>query len=114
MNSFARFAGLFVLLAACTSTGQTTAPSAPIVAQSSSVNPPEPTTTLPGLDGFCELARQAVDGAVALALRDQADRLTEFPGLSGRQRSMMRPLSPTPCPKSMVVPATTTPFSSSL
>ena len=90
MNSFARFAGLFVLLAACTSTGQTTAPSAPIVAQSSSVNALEPTSTIRAPDGFCELARQAVDGAVALAVRDQSDRLTEFPGLSDRQRSMMR------------------------
>lgn len=90
MNSFARFAGLVVLFGACTSTGQSTAPSTPSVAQSTSVGALEPTSTLPVPDGFCELARQAVDGAVALAVRDQADRLTEFPGLSDRQRSMMR------------------------
>ena len=90
MNSFARFAGLVVLLVACTSTGQTTAPSTPIVTQSNSVAALEPTSAIPAPDGFCALARQAVDGAVALAVRDQADRLTEFPGLADRQRSLIR------------------------
>lgn len=60
MNSFARFAGLVVLLGACTSTGQTTAPSTPIVAQSSSVGA-LPLSSPRGTDGSPVRARVPED-----------------------------------------------------
>ena len=95
MSTFCRVGGVVVvlLLAGCTPAKQTTKPPASILAATSSdvitgVTTTSTTSSAPA--AFCALARDAADGRVALTVAEQAARLTEFPGLSDRQRALIR------------------------